>query len=57
MALVAEEQEPFVFGILSLPKGFCNHNTFSRLLRNLIFSKPRSGTVSRLIAAIYNLVL
>ena len=26
-----------MYGILSLPKGFCNHNTFSRLLRNLIF--------------------
>ena len=36
MALVAEEQEPFVYGILRLPRGSPNHNAFSRLLRNRI---------------------
>ena len=35
MALVAEAKEPFVYGILRLPNGLPNHDTFSRLLRNL----------------------
>jgi hypothetical protein len=35
MALVAEAKGPFVYGILRLPNGLPNHDTFSRLLRNL----------------------
>ena len=49
MAPVAEEQAPFAYGILRLPRGSPNHNAFSRLLRNRItahLSDPWLGPLS-----------
>jgi hypothetical protein len=38
IALVVEEKEPFVYGILKLPKGLPNRDPFIHLARNLIFA-------------------